>query len=330
MSVSKPTIGADKPIVAEVAQGALATPHKQSSLTLDAWRRFRRNKAALAGLVFIVIIAFMAIAAPLVAPYSYEAQDYGAVTKRPGETKYLLGTDALGRDLLSRLIYGARVSLAVGVVVQSIIIVIGVPVGLIAGYFGGKIDTILMRIVDVLYAKPNLLFIIIIMTFLKAKFQTSSGGIWVPLKALNDASGGLLGVFIGLGIVSWLTVSRLVRGQVLSLKKKEYIEAARCIGATDSRIIFRHLLPNTLAVIIVATTLGIPGAILSEAGISFIGLGVNPPTPSWGSMISDGVEQLRNYPHILIAPGLALSLTVLAFNFVGDGLRDALDPWMKR
>ncbi len=329
MSISKSSVSADKPILAEVAQGALAKPTKQTSLTLDAWRRFKRNKAALAGLIFIVILTFVAIAAPWVAPYSYEVQDYGAVTQRPGG-KYLLGTDPLGRDLLSRLIYGARVSLAVGVVVQMIIIAIGVPVGLIAGYFGGKIDTVLMRIVDVLYAKPNLLFIIIIMTFLKAKFQTSSGGIWGPLKSINDSSGGLLGVFIGLGLVSWLTVSRLVRGQVLSLKKKEYIEAARCIGATDSRIIFRHLLPNTLAVIIVAITLGIPGAILSEAGISFIGLGVNPPTPSWGSMISDGVEQLRNYPHILIAPGLALSLTVLAFNFVGDGLRDALDPWMKK
>jgi oligopeptide transport system permease protein len=330
MSISKPTVGADKPIVAEIAPGTLAVSKKQSSLTLDAWRRFKRNKAALTGLVFIVIITFMAVFAPLVAPYTYEQQDYGAVTKRPGESKYLLGTDVLGRDILSRLIYGARVSLAVGVVVTSIIIIIGVPVGLIAGYFGGKIDTVLMRIVDVLYAKPNLLFIIIIMTFLKAKFQTSSGGIWGPMKSLNDASGGLLGVFIGLGLVSWLTVSRLVRGQILSLKKKEFVEAARCIGANDSRIIFRHLLPNTLAVIIVAATLGIPAAILAEAGISFIGLGVNPPTPSWGSMISDGVEQLRNYPHILIAPGLALSLTVLAFNFVGDGLRDALDPWMKR
>lgn len=329
VSANKPTIGAEQPIAAEVAQGVIGGRARQTSLTLDAWRRFKRNKAALAGLVFIAILTFVAIAAPLVAPYSYEEQNIRAVTQKPGGA-YLLGTDALGRDLLSRLIYGARVSLAVGVVVQMIIVAIGVPVGLIAGYFGGKIDTILMRIVDVLYAKPNLLFIIIVMTFLKAKFQTASGGIWAPLKSINDATGGLLGVFIGLGLVSWLTVSRLVRGQVLSLKKKEFIEAARCIGATDRQIIGRHLLPNTLAVIIVATTLGIPGAILSEAGISFIGLGVNPPTPSWGSMISDGVEQLRNYPHILIAPGLALSLTVLAFNFVGDGLRDALDPWMKK
>lgn len=323
------SVSTDKPIAVSLSKEAMAASAKQSSLTLDAWRRFKRNKAAVAGLAFIVMLAFVAVFAPLVAPYGYAEQDIRAVTQKPGGN-YILGTDQLGRDLLSRLIYGARVSLLVGVVVQAIIIVIGVPVGLVAGYFGGKIDTFLMRLVDVLYAKPNLLFIIIVMTFLKAKFQTASGGLWAPMKAVNDATGGLLGVFIGLGLVSWLTVSRLVRGQVLSLKKKEYIEAAHCIGATDRQVIFRHLLPNTLAVIIVATTLGIPGAILSEAGISFIGLGVNPPTPSWGSMISDGVDQLRNYPHILIAPGVALSLTVLSFNFVGDGLRDALDPWMKK
>lgn len=322
------SVSADKPIAVSLGQET-ATSARQTSLVLDAWRRFRRNKAAVAGLVFIVALTIVAIAAPVFAPYSYEEQNIRAVTQKPGGD-YLLGTDQLGRDLLSRLIYGARVSLLVGVVVQSIIIAIGVPVGLVAGYFGGKIDTFLMRLVDVLYAKPNLLFIIIVMTFLKAKFQTNSAGFWGVLKTINDSTGGLLGVFIGLGLVSWLTVSRLVRGQVLSLKKKEYIEAARCIGATDRQIIFRHLMPNTLAVIIVATTLGIPSAILSEAGISFIGLGVNPPTPSWGSMISEGVAQIRNYPHILIAPGVALSLTVLSFNFVGDGLRDALDPWMKR
>ncbi|MFN8514743.1 MAG: ABC transporter permease [Chloroflexia bacterium] len=323
------SVSTGKPIVAGLGQGGAAAATKQSSLTLDAWRRFKRNKAAIAGLVFIVAVALIAIFAPLIAPYHYAAIDIRAVSQKPGGN-YILGTDTLGRDMLSRLIYGARVSLLVGIVVQAIIVLIGVPVGLVAGYFGGKIDTFLMRLVDVLYAKPNLLFIIIVMTFLKAKFQSNAGGLWVPLKAINDGTGGLLGVFIGLGLVSWLTVSRLVRGQVLSLKKKEFIEAAHCIGANDRQIISRHLLPNTLAVIIVATTLGIPSAILTEAGISFIGLGVNPPTPSWGSMISDGVQQIRNYPHMLISPAIALSLTVLSFNFVGDGLRDALDPWMKK
>jgi oligopeptide transport system permease protein len=323
------TANAKKTIAAGVGTASSITAKPANSLYRDSWRRFRRNKAALAGLIFIVLLFVVAIAAPIVAPFSYEEQNIRAVTQKPGGT-YLLGTDVIGRDILSRLIYGARISLLVGVVVQLIIVVIGVPVGLIAGYFGGKIDTVLMRIVDVLYAKPNLLFIIIVMTFLRAKFQTTTSGFFLPLKVFNDSTGGLIGVFIGLGLVSWLTVARLVRGQALSLKKKEYIEAARCLGATDSRIIGKHLLPNTLAVIIVAATLGIPGAILTEAGLSFIGLGVNPPNPSWGSMISDGVEQLRSYPHILIAPAVVLSLTVLSFNFVGDGLRDALDPWMKK
>ncbi len=323
------TANAKKTIAAGVGTASSITAKPANSLYRDSWRHFRRNKAALAGLIFIVLLFVVAIAAPIVAPFSYEEQNIRAVTQKPGGT-YLLGTDVVGRDILSRLIYGARISLLVGVVVQLIIVVIGVPVGLIAGYFGGKIDTVLMRIVDVLYAKPNLLFIIIVMTFLRAKFQTTTSGFFLPLKVFNDSTGGLIGVFIGLGLVSWLTVARLVRGQALSLKKKEYIEAARCLGATDSRIIGKHLLPNTLAVIIVAATLGIPGAILTEAGLSFIGLGVNPPNPSWGSMISDGVEQLRSYPHILIAPAVVLSLTVLSFNFVGDGLRDALDPWMKK
>ena len=306
-----------------------AAARPATSLYRDAWRRFRRNRAALAGLAVIGLLAVVALAAPLIAPYHFAAQNMAAVRQAPTGA-YLLGTDQLGRDIFSRLVYGARVSLLVGFVVQFMIVIIGVPVGLAAGYFGGKVDTVLMRLVDVLYAKPNLLFIIIIMTFLRARFQQPNLGVFQPLKTFNDASGGLLGVFIGLGLVSWLTVSRLVRGQVLSLKRKEYVEAARCIGASDPRIIARHLLPNTLAVIIVATTLGIPSAILFESGISFIGLGVNPPTPSWGSMIADGVEQLRGYPHMLISPALALSLTVLSFNFVGDGLRDALDPWMKR
>jgi oligopeptide transport system permease protein len=323
------TASTGKTIVAGAGQAAKITAPPSNSLYRDAWRRFRRNKAAVVGLAFIVLIFLLAIFAPIVAPYDFDEQNIRAVTQKPSST-YILGTDQLGRDIFSRLIYGARISLLVGVVVQLIIIVIGVPVGLAAGYFGGKLDTLLMRIVDVLYAKPNLLFIIIVMTFLRAKFQTTTGGFFMPLKLFNNATGGLIGVFIGLGLVSWLTVSRLVRGQVLSLKKKEYVEAARCIGANDGRIIARHLLPNTLAVIIVAAALGIPGAILTEAGISFIGLGVNPPTPSWGSMISDGVEHLRSYPHILIAPAVALSLTVLSFNFVGDGLRDALDPWMKK
>ena len=313
-----------------LASAAPIIAPKSVSLTQDAWRRFIRNKAALSGLIFIGIVVFAAIFAPLIAPYHYATQDIKATTEGIGFPGHLLGTDRLGRDILSRIIYGTRISLAVGLVVPLLIVLIGVPVGLIAGYRGGWVDTLAMRIVDVLYAIPNLLFIIIFMTYLKAKFEHINGGWLLPLKNFDAATGGMLGVFLGLGLLSWLTVSRLVRGQVLSLKHKEFVEAAHCMGASSGRIVTRHLLPNTLAVVIVAATLGIPAAILGEAGISFIGLGINPPVPSWGLMISEGIADLRSYPYMLISPAVVLSLTVLSFNFIGDGLRDAFDPWMKK
>lgn len=313
-----------------LAQAAPIIAPKSVSMTQDAWRRFVRNKASLSGLVFIGIVVLAAIAAPLVAPYNFATQDVTATTQGIGSPGHLLGTDRLGRDILSRIIYGTRISLTVGLVIPIMIVLIGVPVGLVAGYKGGWVDSLLMRIVDVLYAIPNLLFIIIFMTYLKAQFLHINGGWLLPLKNFDAATGGTLGVFIGLSIFSWLTVSRLVRGQVLSLKRKEFVEAAHCMGASSGRIILRHLLPNTLAVVIVAATLGIPAAILGEAGISFIGLGINPPVPSWGLMISEGVADLRSYPYMLVAPAVVLSLTVLSFNFIGDGLRDAFDPWMKK
>lgn len=313
-----------------LAQIAPVAAPKSVSLTQDAWRRFIRNKAALAGLIFIGIVAIAAIAAPLIAPYHYATQDIKATTQGIGAPGHILGTDRLGRDIFSRIIYGTRISLAVGLVVPILIVLIGVPVGLIAGYKGGWLDTLAMRVVDVLYAIPNLLFVIIFMTYLKAKFLHVNGGWLLPLKNFDKASGGMLGVFLGLGLLSWLTVSRLVRGQVLSLKRKEFVEAALCMGAPSGRIITRHLLPNTLAVVIVAATLGIPAAILGEAGISFIGLGINPPVPSWGLMISEGIADIRSYPYMLLSPAIVLSLTVLSFNFIGDGLRDAFDPWMKK
>lgn len=294
-----------------------------------ALRRMRRNPVAVASALFILALALTAIVVPEFYRYTYAQQDYAAVTQGPSWA-HPMGTDQLGRDIMIRLIFGARISLTVGIVVQTVIMLIGVPAGLLAGYFGGRTDTAIMRTVDVLYAIPTLLFVIIIMTFLRGTFSGEPEGIWRGIAQLDEKTGGLVGVYIGLGIIGWLTVCRIVRANTLSLKQREFTEAARALGATNGRIMFRHLLPNTVAPIVVAATLGIPLAILAEAGISFLGLGVIPPMPSWGLMISEAIPSMRAHPHMLIFPAAILSLTVLAFNFLGDGLRDALDPWMKR
>ena len=295
----------------------------------SAFARLRRNRLAFVSGIFILVVALAAVVVPYVFPDGYADQDYDLVTQGPS-LSHPMGTDQLGRDIFIRLVFGARISLTVGVVVQLVILVIGVPLGLLAGYVGGKSDTVIMRSVDVLYALPSLLFVIIIMTYLRGTLDSEPGGMWQAIAWLDGHTGGLVGVYIGLGLISWLTVARIVRANTMSLKQKEFIEAAHGLGAGHNRIMFRHLLPNTIAPIVVATTLGIPGAILSEAGISFLGLGVIPPMPSWGLMISEAIPNLRSHPHMLIFPATALSLTVLAFNFLGDGLRDALDPWMRR
>lgn len=295
----------------------------------SAFHRLRRNKLAMAAAIFLVALSLIAIFVPMFYRYTYAQQDYAAVTQSPSWA-HPMGTDQLGRDIMIRLIFGARISLTVGIVVQTVIMLIGVPMGLISGYFGGKVDTGIMRIVDVLYAVPSLLFVIIIMTFLRGTFAGEPTGVWSSVARLDERTGGLIGVYIGLGIIGWLTVCRIVRANTLSLKKREFAEAARALGAGSGRIMFRHLLPNTVAPIVVAATLGIPLAILAEAGISFLGLGVIPPMPSWGLMISESIPSMRAHPHMLLFPAVVLSLTVLAFNFLGDGLRDALDPWMKR
>jgi ABC-type dipeptide/oligopeptide/nickel transport system permease subunit len=302
---------------------------KPRGLWFDAWIRLRGNSAAVAGLIFIGAIMLIAILAPVIAPYPPDQVDFLAITQPPSCT-HLLGTDSLGQDVLSRLMYGARVSLTVGIAAQVVILLIGVPVGLISAYYGGWIDLVVQRLVDILYAFPSLLFVIVVMTYVQANLGASGSTMSKLLGGINDASGGLLGVFIALGVVFWLTVSRLVRGEVLTLKRREFVEAAHCLGASDAAIMRRHILPNCLAPIIVSITFGIPSAIMIEAGLSFLGLGVEPPTPSWGLMIAEGVKNIRSYPYLLVSPGVVLSLTLLAFNFLGDGLRDAFDPWMKR
>ncbi len=305
--------------------------HEIEGLWKSAFRRLRKNKLALISMWYLVFLILVAIFGPWLIPYSYSQQDYDLVTQGPSWT-HPMGTDQLGRDITARLVFGARVSLTVGIVVQAVIVVIGVPLGAMAGYFGRAWDMVIMRVVDVLYAMPNLLFVVVIMTFLRGQLAMGSeqDGWLAAVARLDTRTGGLIGVYIGLGLIGWLTVARIVRAGAMSLKEREFVEAARSAGAQDSRILMRHVLPNTLAPVVVASTLGIPGAILYEAGISFLGLGVIPPMPSWGLMIAEAIPNMRSHPYMLVFPAMTLSVTVLAFNFLGDGLRDAVDPWMKR
>ncbi len=314
---------------AEPGAGPIRGAAPPVGLWRDAFRRLRRSHLAFVSGLLLAALVLVALFAPLVAPYDYAEQDYAALTQPPNAAHWL-GTDDLGRDILSRLIFGARISLTVGLVVQAVILLIGVPAGLIAANYGGKLDMLIMRTVDALYSIPSLLFVIVVMTFLRATLQTADGGLLGLLGSLDDRTGGLIGIFIGLGLLNWMPAARLVRAQAGSLKQKEFVEAARGLGADDRRIMAQHLLPNVVPIIVVTATLGIPQAIIYEAGISFLGLGARPPMPSWGLMIAEAIPNLRSYPYMLVSPAIALSVTVLAFNFLGDGLRDALDPWMDR
>lgn len=329
------------------AAGAGGRPltQKSESLWQDALRRLVRNRAAVLGLSIILLLVLTALFAPWIAVRSYEVQvlvdqhhvPEWVLTVFPSmkpyakvSTEYPLGADYVGRDLFSRIVYGARVSLTVAFIGPLISLLIGVVYGSISGYFGGRVDNIMMRIVDVLYAFPSLLFIILLMAFFRGTISDiQPGTVAYTISSLDKATGGLLFIFVGIGLTSWETMARLTRGQVLSIREKEFVEAAHTIGATNGRIMFRHILPNILGPLVVAETLAIPGYISTEAFLSFIGLGVNPPTPSWGSMISDGSRAIRSYPNEAIFPALALAITMFAFNFLGDGLRDALDPRLR-
>jgi oligopeptide transport system permease protein len=302
--------------------------HKPRSFWSEAFGRLLKNRAATGSLVFIALLLLVAVLAPLIAPYPFDEQHLDR-TWQPPSAQFWLGTDAFGRDIFSRLIFGARVSLTVALMAQLIILALGMPLGLISGYLGGRIDNLIMRAVDAMYSVPDVLIVIVFMAFVKQLLGQSNPGLLAPLAWLDKATGGLTGVFIGIGVTYWLTVCRLVRAQVLSLKEREYVLAARALGADGGRIMLNHLTPNCLAPVIVAASLGVPTAIMLEAGLSFIGLGISPPTPSWGTMVSEGVQAIRSYPHAIIAPCAAISLTLLAFNFLGDGLRDALDPLLK-
>jgi oligopeptide transport system permease protein len=299
------------------------------SLGGEAVRRLARNRAAMAGLAIILALGLIAVLAPVVSPSSYQKQNLLAIYQAPGRA-HLLGTDALGRDILSRLIFGARISLSVALITVLFVLLLGVPAGLIAGYYGGSIDFLLMRIVDIMFAFPDLLLIIIVSAYLGAALPRMQSGLLLPLSRFYVATGGLVAVILALALLRWLSLARLVRGQILSLKRREFAEGARAIGASNGRIMFRHLLPNALSPVIITAALAVPQFIIAEAGLSFIGLGARPPTPSWGSMIAEGVTAIHSHPNVALAPGLAIALTLLSFNFLGDGLRDALDPLMNR
>jgi oligopeptide transport system permease protein len=278
-----------------------------SSLYRDAWRRLLRNKLAVAGGITVILLCLLAIFADFLAPFPYTKPNFGRLNEFPSRD-FPLGTDQLGRDVLSRIIHGARVSMLVGLGAQIIVVLIGVPIGLVSGYVGGRVDLLLTRFVDVMYAFPRLLFVILVMSMLGA---------------------GLMNIFIALGLTGWVGIARQTRAQVLSIKEKEFVEGARSLGAGFWRIMSRHVLPSALTPIVVSITFGIPEAIFTEAALSFIGVGINPPTPSWGQMVGENQQFLRSYWHLCVFPSIAIAITMLSFTFFGDGVRDALDPKMK-
>jgi oligopeptide transport system permease protein len=328
-----------------IRAGGAPLTRKRENLWQDAIRRLLRNRAAVVGSLIVLILALTAIFADFIAILPYDKQTLIDQNKVPGymgaifpsmrpyirvSDKYPLGADYVGRDLFSRLVYGTRISMAIALVGPLISLIVGVLYGSISGYFGGRVDNIMMRIVDVLYAFPGLLFIILLMSFFRSSLaDPPPGTLGFALSQLDSKLGGMLFIIIGIGLTAWETMARMTRGQVLSVREKEYIEAARMLGVSDLRIMFRHILPNILGPLVVVETLAIPGYISMEAFLSFIGLGINPPTPSWGAMISDGSRVIRTYPNQAIFPALALAITMFAFNFLGDGLRDALEPRLR-
>ena len=298
----------------EVSRAAIAvgvpveeTRIRSSSLWRDGVRRLRRNRLAVAGGAVIALLCFIAIFADFLAPLPYTKSNFGRLNEAPSRD-YPLGTDQLGRDLLSRMIYGARVSMLVGLGAQVIVVLIGVPIGALSGYLGGRTDMFLTRFIDVMYAFPRLLFVILLMSMLGA---------------------GLTNIFIAIGLTGWVGIARQTRAQVLAIKQMEFVDGARALGAGFRRLLVRHILPNALTPIVVAVTFGIPEAIFTEAALSFIGVGINPPTPSWGQMVGEGQQYIRSYWHLCVFPSIAIAITMLSFAFFGDGVRDALDPKLK-
>jgi oligopeptide transport system permease protein len=325
--------------------------YKSRSLFQDSMRRLLRHKPSIFAVFVIFGLVFMAVMADQMVEWgwidhytrqhrgsslafplecSVDVDNDGDGVPDPAQFCFIFGTDGLGRDILSRTIYGARTSLAVALVGSTISMIIGTVYGVVAGYFGGRMDQIMMRFVDFLYGIPTLPLIIIMQVYFRGLRERadSLGGLAETLVHIDRQFGGLFFLFIAIGMLSWIGMARLARGQVLAYKQKEFVEAAHAVGAGNTRIIFVHLLPNVIGPLVVAEAMAVPGYIFVEASLSFLGLGVNPPAASWGKMITSGVGGLRYYQHLLFPPAFMLSITTLSFNFLGDGLRDALDPRM--
>jgi oligopeptide transport system permease protein len=285
---------------------------EQIGLWTDVWSRFRRNRLSAAGAAVVVVLALLAVLAPLLAQLGIMQDPYRqnvVIALAPPSLAHFMGTDQLGRDTLSRLMSGARISLSIGVLVQGIILVVGGTIGLTAGYAGGRVDNLLMRFTDIWYAFPDLIFVLVLVS------------VFGP---------SVLSIFAAIGIVNWVNLARIVRGQVLSIKEKEFVESARAVGSSHLKIVLRHLVPNALGPVIVTLTFGIPQAIFLEAVLSYLGVGVQPPTASWGVMVQEGYEAIFQAPGQVVFPAAAIAITMLSFTFIGDGLRDALDPRMRR
>ncbi len=290
------------------SEHAAAPAAKKKSQFQEVWGRFKKNRLALFGMVLILLMILMVILSPLIAPYGFDEQNYYEIFASPS-LQHLCGTDNLGRDVFSRLLYGGRVSLTIGIISVGIGLLCGGLMGALAGYYGGKLDNTLMRIIDILMAIPSVILAISI------------------CAALGP---GLVNTMIAVGVASIPNYARILRSSILSIKQQEYVEAARAIGASNARIISKHIVPNSLSGLIVQASMGVGRAIISAASMSFIGLGIAPPNPEWGAMLSAGRTYFRDYPHMVLFPGIAIFLAVLSMNLIGDGLRDALDPRLKR
>lgn len=311
---------------------------KGASLWRDAWRRLRRNKLAMFGLVVIVCMLIAVIIGPAIIKwgtgytYDFIPTDNDLVKAMSPSLRHLMGTDDAGRDIFARVLQGGRISLMVGIISTTVSLIIGVSYGATAGYLGGRIDNLMMRFVDILYSIPYILIVIVLLSVFGGP-STPAWIEWLSTKLGGAGNQGLNQIFLlffALGLVSWLTMARVVRGQILTLKNQEFVLAARATGVSTFGIIFRHLVPNALGPVIVYATLTVPSVMLTEAFLSYLGLGVQPPYASWGSLASDGVKNIAIFPWQLLFPGLTMALTLFSLNFLGDGLRDALDPQTRK